>query len=163
MQETSRIFVYIASSLSCGRKGGGCWMASKTEPLWREFASKFEPPHSQILPKFWAKTSNTQLSSNNTFDEQRSNLRLCLFKSIYWAKPSLSLLAVASMCVSNSPSLTVRSSVPWVIKIVTHVDLSFETEPLINRNPGSSKNHINQQLTGKNNRRVIFRVIERKL
>ena len=33
----------------------------------------------------------------------------------------------------------------------------------INRNPGSSKTLINQRLTGKNSRRVIFRVIEPKL
>ena len=37
------------------------------------------------------------------------------------------------------------------------------TEPLINRNPGSSKYYINQLLIDKNNWRVIFRVIERKL
>jgi len=33
----------------------------------------------------------------------------------------------------------------------------------INRNPGSSKTLINQVLIVKNNQRVIFRVIERKL
>ena len=37
------------------------------------------------------------------------------------------------------------------------------TEPLINRNPGSSKTYMNQKLKGKNSRRVIFRVIDRKL
>ena len=34
------------------------------------------------------------------------------------------------------------------------------TEPLINRNPGSSKNNINQRLKGENSRCVIFRVID---
>ena len=33
----------------------------------------------------------------------------------------------------------------------------------INRNPGSSKTHINQLLTCKNSRRVIFRVIDQEL
>ena len=33
----------------------------------------------------------------------------------------------------------------------------------INRNPGSSKTYINQQLTCKNSRRVIFRVITAKV
>ena len=50
-----------------------CWMASKTEPLWREFASKFEPPQSQILFNFWARTSKNQSSSNGTMEEQRRN------------------------------------------------------------------------------------------
>ena len=35
--------------------------------------------------------------------------------------------------------------------------------PLVNRNPGSSKIYINQQLIDKNIKRVIFRVIDRKL
>ena len=37
------------------------------------------------------------------------------------------------------------------------------SEPLINRNPGSSKTLINQRLIDENIKRVIFRVIERKL
>ena len=37
------------------------------------------------------------------------------------------------------------------------------TEPLINRNPGSSKTIMNQQFAGENSQRVIFRVIEQKL
>ena len=69
-------------------------------PCW--IATKFEPPQSPILLNFWARTPSINRRITERWQNKGAWLRLCSIQNIYWANLSLSLLAAASICVSNS-------------------------------------------------------------
>ena len=78
------------------------WMESKTEPLWREFASKTEPPQPQILLNICGRTLKNQSSSNKVKKQRR--IQAPLFNSEHLLSKPIAQLVGGSvnLCVQLS-------------------------------------------------------------